>query len=154
MLRYQKPYYPKGTGFWTDNVVAVENQLMNMSLSVSVLADKYFDTTHIVSTVNETMEYFKTTEEIMDKIRNENDGEITFDDSYFWFWDAIGCRKDAEAVERFRSELASAMVNTIVNGMTYRLRLTSDEKTKKRLEEFVAAANGCFTIKWMNDAIE
>ena len=146
-MRYTKPYYPPGYGFWTSNVIVVENQLMDLSRPVSKLADEYFDVTHIVSTVNDMMENFKTTEEILRNI--ETNDEISLNSSYGRFWIEIGCRLDTNEVDRFRSELASAMVNTIVNGMTYRLRLTPDEETEKRMKAFVAIVNSCFTIKWM-----
>ena len=66
------------------------------------------------------------------------------------FWTTIGCRKDAEAVNDFKRKIVSAMVNTIVNGMRYHLRLV--DKTNdafRRLERFIEQVNQTFTIDWV-----
>ena len=94
-------------------------------------------------------------DEVLEKnIRNEEDlkyemTDLVMNDEEMNFWYKIGCRKNVDAVENFKSDIASAMANTIVNGMAYRLCLTPNEEISKKLKQFVEVVNKNFTIKWI-----
>jgi len=88
------------------------------------------------------------------KIRTKEDlkyemTDLVMNDEEINFWYTIGCRKSVDAVENFKSDIASAMANTIVNGMAYRLCLTPNKEISEKLKEFVKVVNKNFTIKWI-----
>ena len=161
--RFPKPYYPDGYGFWKSTILSMESAFQSPDSDMKDLLS-YLDIDQIKHKIDSMLEFFKTTEEdfvnhmleTRPELTEVNIDELMTYDKETIFWMNIGCRKSPEAVEKFKSDIASAIVNTIVNGMEYRLDMTTTLNTSAKMEvidkldAFITLAEENFKITWMD----